>query len=145
MKNSRHEAILEIIKENKVKTHDRLVSALAEKGFYVTQATVSRDIKELGIVKIPDGDSSIYAVSARWDNPLRKYAYDVENVFESGNLVIVRTHPGMASAVAAAVDKEMHNIIAGSIAGDDTIFIALTDIDSVHEVSAKLKNYFTQN
>ncbi len=143
MKNSRHELILNIIKENKIRTHEALVDELSSRGVTVTQATVSRDIKELGIVKVPDSQGSIYAVSARWDNPLKKYASDVEKVTEAGNLVIIRTNPGMASAVAAAVDKEMHSEIAGSIAGDDTIFVAVETIAVAHEISEKLKTYFT--
>ncbi len=142
MKNSRHDAILTIIKENKIRTHERLVEELSKLGIYVTQATVSRDIKELGVIKVPDSEGSIYAVSARWDNPLRKFAGDVVSVLEAGNLVIVRTHPGMASAVAAAVDKEMHNEIAGSIAGDDTIFIAVENFSVAHELTEKLNRYF---
>ncbi len=145
MKNSRQEMILNIIKENKVRTHETLVSELSKCGIYVTQATVSRDIKELGIVKVPDSQGSIYAVSARWDNPLRKYAADVESVTEAGNLIIIRTHPGMASAVAAAVDKEMHNEIAGSIAGDDTIFVAVASVESAERITEKLNKYFTLN
>ena len=141
MKNSRHELILNIIKENKIRTHEALVEELSSRGVTVTQATVSRDIKELGIVKVPDSQGSIYAVSARWDNPLKKYASDVEKVTEAGNLVIIRTNPGMASAVAAAVDKEMHSEIAGSIAGDDTIFVAVETISLAHEISEKLKTY----
>lgn len=142
MKNSRHELILNIIKENKIRTHEALVDELSSRGVTVTQATVSRDIKELGIVKVPDSQGSIYAVSARWDNPLKKYASDVEKVTEAGNLVIIRTNPGMASAVAAAVDREMHSEIAGSIAGDDTIFVAVETISLAHEMSEKLKTYF---
>ena len=142
MKNSRHELILNIIKENKIRTHEALVEELASRGVTVTQATVSRDIKELGIVKVPDAQGSIYAVSARWDNPLKKYASDVEKVTEAGNLVIIRTNPGMASAVAAAVDREMHSEIAGSIAGDDTIFVAVETISLAREMTEKLKTYF---
>lgn len=145
MKNSRQEMILDIIKENKVRTHETLVSELSKRGVFVTQATVSRDIKELGIVKVPDNKGSIYAVSARWDNPLRKYATDVEAVTNAGNLVIIRTHPGMASAVAAAVDKEMHSEIAGSIAGDDTIFVAAASVETANNITQKLEKYFTTN
>ncbi|MBQ7975885.1 MAG: arginine repressor [Clostridia bacterium] len=145
MKNSRHEIILSIIKENKIRTHESLVEELAKQGIYVTQATVSRDIKELGVVKVPDSEGSIYAVSARWDNPLRKFAADVVSVTEAGNLVIVRTHPGMASAVAAAVDKEMHDEIAGSIAGDDTIFIAVASLGIARELTEKLNRYFSHD
>ena len=145
MKNSRQEIILDIIKENKVRTHETLVSELSKRGVFVTQATVSRDIKELGIVKVPDSKGSIYAVSARWDNPLRKFASDVISVTEAGNLVIIRTHPGMASAVAAAVDKEMHSEIAGSIAGDDTIFVAAASLEIAESITEKLEKYFTTN
>ena len=145
VKNSRHEAILNIIKENKIRTHEKLVEELSKLGICVTQATVSRDIKELGVSKVPDSEGSIYAVSARWDNPLRKYAADVVSVKEAGNLVIIRTHPGMASAVAAAVDKEMHSEIAGSIAGDDTIFIAVESIGLAGELTEKLNRFFSSD
>ncbi len=145
MKNSRQEIILEIIKENKIRTHETLVAELAKRGVYVTQATVSRDIKDLGIVKVPDTQGSIYAVSARWDNPLRKYAGDVESVIQAGNLVIIRTNPGMASAIAAAIDSQMHSEIAGSIAGDDTIFVAGASLKISRDITEKLEKYFTPN
>lgn len=142
MKNQRQQTILSLIKSQKIRTHEQLVDELSQNGFSVTQATVSRDIKELGIVKLSDGEGSFYAAPFDWENPLEKYAGDVVKVALTGNLVVVHTNPGMASAVCAAVDKELKDVTVGTIAGDDTIFIALADASDAKEAKARLEQYF---
>lgn len=142
MKNNRHRIILNLIKQNKIRTHEQLVDELKAEGILVTQATVSRDIKELGIIKIPDEKGSIYAVAKEWDNSLSKFALDVVDVKCASNIVVIHTKPGMASAVAAAVDGEMKAEIVGSIAGDDTIFIVVGDKETADKLTGRMKEYF---
>lgn len=141
MKNNRQRMILSVIKEKKIRTHEQLVEELARRGVSVTQATISRDVKELGIVKVADEEGAFYSVSADWDNPLQKFSADIISIAGAGNLVIIRTCPGIASAVAAAVDRELKDKILGSIAGDDTIFVAVPG-DSAAEIESALKELF---
>ena len=133
MKNSRQKQILEIITDHDVETQEELIARLKALGFKATQATVSRDIKELKLIKIAtDGGHYKYASSsieegkpnAKFHTILRE---TVVSVKRAGNLVVVRTYNGMAMAAAAAVDSLQMNCIYGTIAGDDTIFVAVSD------------------
>jgi len=142
MKNKRHDFILALIKEKKIRTHEQLVDELSQLGIDVTQATVSRDIKDLGIVKVTDDRGAYYSTATDWDNPLGKFAQDIINITHAVNLVIVHTTPGVASAVAAAVDRAMKNDILGSIAGDDTIFIAVQCEDTAIKLENSLMQVF---
>lgn len=142
MKNNRQQLILDIIKGKKISTHEQLVEELKNRGVVVTQATVSRDIKELGIIKVPDEKGSIYAAAKEWHNPLQKFSTDVVDVKNAQNIVVIHTKPGMASAVAAAVDSEMKSEIVGSIAGDDAIFIVVPDSKTAEHLTNTLKQYF---
>ncbi len=142
MKNTRQQKILDLIRKNKIRTHEQLVDELKAEGILVTQATVSRDIKELGIIKIQDEQGSIYAAAKEWDNSLTKFSGDIVDVKCAMNIVVIHTKPGIASAVAAAVDNEMKPEIVGSIAGDDTIFIVVTDPETAENLTGRLKEYF---
>lgn len=138
MKNYRHNRILEIINEYNIETQDELISKLCESGFDVTQATVSRDIKQLQLVKIAtEGGRYKYALPRRDDlasntkfkSIFRDTAISVQ---EAENIVVIKTYPGMANAAAAAVDALSGDNMLGCIAGDDTIFIVVkTDEDAV--------------
>ncbi len=142
MKNTRHQLILRLIEEKKIRTHDQLVEELCNRGVNVTQATVSRDIKALGIVKVPDSGGAIYAAAKKWDNPLQRFFGEVTDIKSASNIVVIHTKPGVASAVAAAVDGEMKDEIIGSIAGDDAIFIVTADAESAEALTVKLKDFF---
>ena len=142
MKNKRHDIIVTLIREKKIRTHEQLVEELSACGIDVTQATVSRDIKDLGIVKVTDEKGAYYATASDWDNPLGKFTLDIINITHAMNLVIIHTTPGVASAVAAAVDKAMENDILGSIAGDDTIFIAVSNEETAVKVENSLMQIF---
>lgn len=133
MKNSRQKQIMAIITDHDVETQEELIARLKALGFKATQATVSRDIKELKLIKIAtDGGHYKYASSvieegkpnAKFHTILRE---TVVSVKRAGNLVVVRTYNGMAMAAAAAVDSLQMNCIYGTIAGDDTIFVAVSD------------------
>ncbi|MBQ8742702.1 MAG: arginine repressor [Clostridia bacterium] len=144
MKNERHAKILELISKYDIDTQEMLLEKLREEGFVVTQATVSRDIKELNIVKTSMKNFGYkYAVksvseerpSAKYANILREAAQSVTSAM---NLVIVKTYAGMADASAAAIDLMWHYDILGSIAGDDTIFVATSDVASAENLARKI-------
>lgn len=129
MKIARHAEILKIIKENEVETQSELAELLKEAGFSATQATVSRDIRALRLVKsLRNSGKACY--EAPQDNQVQPEKYirvlkgTILSVVQAKNLVIVRTVPGMAMAAAAALDGWENEKIAGCIAGDDTIFCA---------------------
>ncbi len=144
MKNERQSKIIELINSYDIETQELLLDKLREAGFAVTQATVSRDIKELNIVKVSvKGRGYKYAVkSTSSDRDGTKYANILReaaiSVISAGNLVIVRTYAGMADPSAAAIDLTWHNDILGSIAGDDTIFVATADPTSAERLADKI-------
>lgn len=128
-KGQRHIKIREIITKNEIETQDELVDSLKKAGYNVTQATVSRDIKELHLVKVPLPDGR-YKYSLPADNrfnPLQKLKRTLVDSFISidyaDNLVVLKTLPGNANAVAALIDNLDWQEIMGTISGDDTILI----------------------
>ena len=133
MKNGRQKQILAIISDHEGETQEELIVRLKNAGFKATQATVSRDIKELKIIKIATDNGHYKYVqsasddqknTAKFDNVLRE---TVVSVRYAGTLVVIKTFTGMAMAAATAIDAMQMNCILGTIAGDDTIFIAVTD------------------
>ena len=151
MKNKRQSKILELISKYDIDTQEGLLDKLREEGFAVTQATVSRDIKDLNIVKISMKnfgykyaikDSSQDRPSAKYANILREAATSVTSAM---NLVIVKTYSGMADASAAAIDLMWHHEILGSIAGDDTIFVATQDTDAAQQLAQKINGVLSGN
>ncbi len=126
----RQQAILRLVRDGAISTQAELVAALREEGHEVVQATVSRDVSELGLVKVraPSG-RLVYAAPGTGDADrlkaiaaaMRRYAVAVE---AAGPLVVVTTPSGYASALAQAIDEGGHPGIAGTIAGDNTIFVA---------------------
>jgi len=129
MKNLRQKAILKIIDEQAVVTQEMLVSILQQQGWNVTQATVSRDIKALGLRKASDGRETRYikpaAVAPQPSsvNANTILISGIVDVINAQNFVIIKCYAGMASAVCATIDNMHLQGVAGSIAGDDTIFI----------------------
>lgn len=123
----RRTQILEILENGTAATQTELRRKLAQRGIHVTQATVSRDIEELGLVKTREGyRRPAAAAPAAAPQPdlavvLKEFVRDVR---QAGNLVIVRTHPGTAHTVGVALDNLEWPEIAGTVAGDDTIFVA---------------------
>ena len=134
MKNKRHNKIIEIIESGIVETQDELIEILNREGYSVTQATVSRDLKSLGVVKVSTRDNRYrYSLphSAGHDNKRISEKYKailretVIRVDYAINTVVVNTNPGMAQAAAAALDGIGGENIVGTLAGDDTIFIVM--------------------
>lgn len=143
MKIKRHNAIIELIKTREVATQEELLELLKKAGYKVTQATISRDIRELKLTKVNNGNKQKYAVIQNDEGVNDKYVRVLKDGFvsmvPSGNLIILKTVTGMAMAVATAVDALEINEIAGCIAGDDTIFIAVSENSSTADVMNKLK------
>lgn len=139
MKKSRQEKILAIIQEQDIGTQDGLAEALHEAGFRVTQATVSRDIKELGLVKVPGQSGfSRYAVPPvhyRSGDRLKRLFRDAVVAMDcSENLIVIKTQPGEAQGVASAVDQSQWPEVIGTVAGDDTILVVVKPTKAVHGV-----------
>ena len=133
MKYNRQKKILELIAEYDIETQDDLIERLRESGYDVTQATVSRDIRELKLVKtaMPDrryryevAQYEGIEISTKYRNIIKETVIKVDYV---GNTVVLRTYTGMAQAAAAAVDGMGWDEIVGTLAGDDTIFILMRD------------------
>jgi transcriptional regulator of arginine metabolism len=128
----RHGAILRLVRERDLSTQSQLADALRGEGFEVVQTTVSRDVHELGLVKVRRNGRLVYAPPGAADasrfRPLgaaiRSYALALE---AAGSLVVVTTPPGFASALAEAIDRAGHPGVAGTIAGENTIFVAARD------------------
>ncbi|WP_019532755.1 transcriptional regulator AhrC/ArgR [Paenibacillus ginsengihumi] len=145
MKAQRHIKIREIITNNEIETQDELVERLRASGFYVTQATISRDIKEMHLIKVPLDDGR-YKYSMPADqryNPLQRLRRALSDHFVhidyTENLVVLKCLPGTANAIGALIDSLEWNEIMGTICGDDTILIICrTKEHSAHVVSQVL-------
>lgn len=132
-KRDRHELILEVVHENRVNSQEGLRALLLERGTDVTQATLSRDIRELRLVKVPGADGGHqYAVPEDWEGtpPLESL---LPALFQSAegvdHLLVVRTMKGGAQTVAAGIDWEEWPEVLGTLAGDDTILLVLRSPD----------------
>ena len=144
MKSQRQERILELVSKYEIETQEDMMSRLKSEGFKVTQATVSRDLKELKLTKTLTARGTYrYAVntarhrtgSVKFNNAMVDSIIHVDYSF---NNVVIKTYPGLAQAVASGVDAlNMHNIL-GCVAGDDTIIIVTRDVDSSAEISESL-------
>ena len=144
-KKSRHNAIIRLISEKAIETQGQLTDYLIESGFKVTQATVSRDIKELRLIKISDrGDKYRYALPGKdADIDIKaRYAavltHTVITVQSAGNLVVVKTIPGSAQGCAMAIETLDFDRVVGVIAGDDTVFIAMNSPRDAEHFADKL-------
>ncbi len=145
MKALRHSAIVKIIHDSDIETQEELADRLRQEGYNVTQATVSRDIRELKLVKIT-GKNGVahYSLPAHRDYEMdEKYARILKDGFVSvdmaQNILVIKTVPGMAMAVCAAVDSMHWTEIVGSIAGDDTIMCAVRTVEETGELMEKIR------
>jgi transcriptional regulator of arginine metabolism len=148
MKQLRHRAIRDLVSSRPIRTQQELAGALRERGFRTTQATMSRDVAELGLVKAARNGTQAYALPPRLveadasgEDRLRALLRDLPvEVREAGLLVIVKTLPGSAHAIAAALDRARWSEVAGSIAGDDTVFVACPDRTALRRVAARIRD-----
>lgn len=145
MKIARHAKIIDLISRNDVETQEELADLLNREGVKVTQATVSRDIRELKLTKIPlnDGRQKYAVMQAAGSNMNEKYLRILKDGFVSmdmaQNILVVKTVSGMAMAVAAAIDAMKWPEVAGCIAGDDTIMCANRSVDDTLIVMEKIR------
>ena len=147
MKKNRLEKVIEIITGHEIETQDELIEYLRREGFDVTQATVSRDIRELKLVKIMTGHGSYRYVLPQEDASSQTALHISSALAETivraeyaGNLVVLHTFPGMANAIAAEVDHLHHPSLLGCVAGDDTILIVARDGESAAQISDQIKD-----
>lgn len=145
MKTKRHVKILELIRKNDIETQEELSDYLEKEGYHVTQATVSRDIRELNLTKVATkkGRQKYVSLAENSDDLVEKYNHIFQNGFVSmdmaQNILVVKTVPGMAMAVAAALDAMNYHEIVGSIAGDDTIMCAVRTVDDTITLMEQLR------
>lgn len=139
MKKKRHELILNFIKENNVSTQEEIITMLSKNGFNVTQATISRDIKELKLIKEHYGKNETrYAVSEKSDNDdnfKHIFTRSALKVDTAMNIVVIKCYSGTANAACIALDNMNLSGIVGTVAGDDTIFAACKESETAEKVS----------
>ncbi|MCL2577056.1 MAG: arginine repressor [Defluviitaleaceae bacterium] len=142
MKAERQRIILELLRKNDIYTQEELTAALRAEGFSVAQATVSRDIRELGLVREHTRKGLKYAApdGAEIKSPFaRVFREGLVSVDYAGNMLVLRTLNGMAMAVAAALDEMKFPEIVGSVAGDDTIMCVVRSNDAAATLAEKLQ------
>lgn len=150
MKTRRHAKILDIITHNEVETQEELQNFLQEAGFSVTQATVSRDIKELRLVKTPGASGGYrYTTAKRGTEPISSkfhsiFSGSVVNVQYAQNIVVVHCLPGMAQAACAAMDSLHWEQVIGTLAGDDTFLCVVTGQKEAEDLVLELKKMLSQ-
>ena len=146
MKQLRQRSIRDLVDQRVIRTQQDLAAALRERGFKTTQATISRDVAELGLIKMNRAGTVAYALPPRLieaetsgEDRLRKLFRDLPvEIREAGLLLVIRTLPGSAHAIAAALDRARWPEVAGSVAGDDTLFVAFTDRTSLSRIKRRL-------
>jgi transcriptional regulator of arginine metabolism len=146
IKQLRQREIRDLLARRPIRTQQELAAALRERGFRATQATISRDVAELGLVKASQDGVLTYVVPARvteaestGEERLRALLHDLPvDVREAGLMLVLRTLPGSAHAIAAALDRTRWSEVVGSIAGDDTVFVAFADRVSLQRVRGRL-------
>lgn len=146
MRYSRQDKIIELITTYEIDTQEALAAKLAENGFHVTQATVSRDIKDLKLVKVPsESGKNIYSLPSAPDH---RSAYDryesifrstVNSIASSGNIIVLKTVSGCANAAGEAIDAIGSEGILGSIAGDNTIFLVAESEKDVPAITERFR------
>ena len=146
MKNDRQTMILEIISQENIETQEQLLARLQARGINSTQATISRDIKQLHLIKEPVGQGMYkYAVSG--NRTKLNVAEKLQTIFRESilsiayaqNMVVIKTMPGLASAACSALDHMDLPYMVGSLAGDDTAFLLMKDTDSAAGFCEELK------
>ncbi len=147
MKNQRQAKIMEIIANRNVETQEQLLGELQSAGFRSTQATISRDIKELRIVKELTSFGT-YRYTAATDEVGGTFSSKLNTIFRecitgydyAQNLIVIRTLPGLASAAASAIDAMNMSVVVGSIAGDDTVLVIMRDNNAAAAFCGEIKS-----
>jgi transcriptional regulator of arginine metabolism len=145
-KNERQQAILEMVRARAVRTQEEIVTALHRRGLDITQATVSRDIRELALARVHDPDGMRYVatggsaegspLTTRLRSAMREHVRSMEFV---GHLGVIHTRPSSAPLVAAVIDSGHFEEVAGTIAGDDTVLIVLRSEKATRRIAQRLR------
>lgn len=146
MKSRRHFAIREILGSGRISTQEELCEALREKGFDITQATVSRDIRELRLVKIPADNGYYYAwpetrVPVQMQRTRRIFSDSVVSMDSSENIIVIKTLPGAAQSIGSLIDSLDNPQILGTVAGDDTILVVIKSKRMVKQVQSYFEGF----
>ena len=147
MKNNRQSKILEIITSENIETQEQLLALLQQEGFRSTQATISRDIKELRIVKeltslgtyryATSNNEMSGSFSSRLNTIFRECVISIDY---AQNIIVVRTLPGLASAAGSAIDAMNLSLVVGTLAGDDTVMVVMRDTNAAAAFCGEIKN-----
>lgn len=146
MKNDRQTMILEIITQENIETQEQLLARLQERGINSTQATISRDIKQMHLVKEPLG-KGVYKYAVSGNRSQVNIAEKLQTIFRESilsvayaqNIVVIKTMPGLANGACSALDNMKMTEIVGSLAGDDTAFLVMKDTESAAEFCEEIK------
>jgi len=146
MKNDRQTMILEIISQENIETQEQLLIRLQERGITSTQATISRDIKQMHLIKEPIGQG-VYKYAVSGNRTKLNFAEKLRTIFRESitsidcaqNIVVLKTMPGLASAACSALDNMDISYMVGSLAGDDTAFLLMKDTDSALAFCEEIK------
>ena len=152
MKTQRQQTIIKLISEFNIETQDELIEKLNSDGYKVTQATISRDIRELKISKVLGEDGKYYYSLPGVNNSVHvkstfkhAYASAIISVESVENIIVIKTHPGLAQAVAAGIDAIHSREILGCVAGDDTIIVVARNVEPAIDSIYKLKDEMSGN
>jgi transcriptional regulator of arginine metabolism len=145
-KQDRHFAIKQIITHQIISSQDELCKALEKAGFTVTQATLSRDMKELGIARVNTaaGHRYILHVESEEQRLTSMIGYEIESIDSNETMIVIKTLPGRAQGVAEIIDSVHHPAVLGTLAGDNTIFVTPSSVAKIPEIQKLLKNLMTQ-
>ena len=145
-KQDRHFAIKQIITHQIISSQDELCRALENAGFTVTQATLSRDMKDLGIARVNTaaGHRYILHVESEERRLTSMIGYEIESIDSNETMIVIKTLPGRAQGVAEIIDSVHHPAVLGTLAGDNTIFVTPSSVAKIPEIQKLLKNLMTQ-
>ncbi len=146
MKNNRQSMILEIIAKENIETQEQLLNRLQEQGITSTQATISRDIKQMHLIKEPVGQG-VYKYAVSGNRTKLNIAEKLRTIFRESitsiayaqNIVVIKTMPGLASAACSALDNMDIPIMVGSLAGDDTAFLLMQNNEAAESFCEEIK------
>ena len=145
MKSNRQKKILEIVNRHHVETQDDLITYLETEGYSVTQATISRDIRELQLTKVLTTQGSYRYIAPQREDMVTGLKFNtalvdsITSVEYALNLIVIKTYPGLAGAVAASLDSLHIDTVLGCVAGDDTVIVVTVDEASARELSDKIR------
>ena len=145
-KTKRQVAIKEIIQSQPIPNQEELAVHLKKKGFDVTQATLSRDLKDLAVVRVHADGGLRYAISAESEERRMKtvIGFEVTSIVANEAIIVIRTLPGRAPGVASFLDSLHHPLILGTVAGDDTVLVSPSTIKKIHTTLEMIMNTLTE-